>query len=529
MTVTPQKSGSSSASSKRSYRYRTVAPCSQVDELLFGSGSREKATTSAKDRSQRTKEGETIQIITRDLIRTIRIPRKNASPEPVILPRLEFERIISSKQVLSKDQREAFKQAQQKKKEEELSAAEERKRQIYEADLSRKQNQALTEMDLEGLHRAQHLRERADALRMEQEDEIKRLNQLILGAKCQATRDAQMQEKKQIQAELAEEEKRLDTIMESERRKALETVERIDEVRKQQRIRGMQEICKQIQQRMEEKQLQDELKEEERQKIRENQERKNLEDIKALEEERARQQLLQEEIKRINAEIQRAKEQKKEEEKLADLRAMEYVQKKMGQEAEYEAEQRRIKTEKELEIARLRAQQERARDFRAEQDEVRARRNQEAADREWRRKERELAVKKAKEEAMLRAARLEQIHSKEHCLSMEAGREKAEFERTLKVQKEAMVKHREEEERQRQKAQHHIQAIRQQMKERELSAISKRRDTFQEASRLVEEARQRRVRLDEMKEKKLRELKATGLSEKYCSEVERKAQTLIKL
>lgn len=65
-------------------------------------------------------------------------------------------------------------------------------------------------------------------------------------------------------------------------------------------------------------------------------------------------------------------------------------------------------------------------------DELRARRNQESANREWRRKEKELAAKKAQEEAMLKAAYLEQIRCKEHFLSIEAGREKAEFERVLK-------------------------------------------------------------------------------------------------
>lgn len=40
--------------------------------------------------------------------------------------------------------------------------------------------------------------------------------------------------------------------------------------------------------------------------------------------------------------------------------------------------------------------------------------------------------RKAQEEAMLRAARLEQVYHKEHLLSIEAGREKAEFERVLK-------------------------------------------------------------------------------------------------
>lgn len=122
-------------------------------------------------------------------------------------------------------------------------------------------------------------------------------------------------------------------------------------------------------------------------------------------------------------------------------------------EAEHEAEQRRAKKEKELEISRLRAQQERAKDHQAEQvrlrrsavpspwanpvcpasqDEHRARRHQESVDREWRRKEKELAAKKVEEEAKLRAARLEQVRRKERLLSVEAGRERAEFERLLR-------------------------------------------------------------------------------------------------
>lgn len=66
--------------------------------------------------------------------------------------------------------------------------------------------------------------------------------QLILDAQCQATRDAQIQEKKQIQTELVEEEKRLDAMMEVERHQAVETEKQIDELRKQQRIRW-RELC----------------------------------------------------------------------------------------------------------------------------------------------------------------------------------------------------------------------------------------------------------------------------------------------
>ncbi|XP_070684852.1 cilia- and flagella-associated protein 45 [Pempheris klunzingeri] len=528
MRLGSSSTGSSSRSSSHTRRYRTRAPNSQVDETLFGSpktvSDRGDSAFRDKCQSQRKQDGDTLQIITKDLIRNLRIPFKDPSGESIILPSDEFERIVSASRVVSKAEREVLTEAYQRKKEEEIKAAEERKHQIYEADLSRKENHALTE--LEAKERAQRLVERANALRMEQEDEIKKLNKLILGAQCQATRDAQIQEKKQIHTEMADEEKRLDAMMELERCKALETMELIDDLRKQQRIRGMQQIKNQIQLRADEKRMQDEVKEMEKQLIREKQEKINLEDLKALEKRREEQQRLHKEIMCINAETMRAKEQRREEEKLADMKDIEYRKKKMEREAEYEAEQRRIKKEKELEIARMRTRQERAKDYKAEQDELRARRNQEVTDREWRRREKQMVSKKAQEEAMLRAARVEQVRCKEHFLSIEAGREKAEFERVLKAQQDSIIRQKEAEEKQCQKMLRHAESIQCQVKEHELSAVAKRREVFKEADRLIEEARQRRMRLDDIKEKKLEELRATGLSEKYCGEVERKAWSL---
>ncbi|KAK5868373.1 hypothetical protein PBY51_009398 [Eleginops maclovinus] len=527
--------GSSSINSRNSTdtrRYRTRAPTSQVDETLFGSPKlmssqvdmrRGNSSKSLKSPQKKNQERAMVQIVTKDLIRNIRIPFKDPSGESVILPSAEFERITSKSRVLTKEERTALKEAYQKKKEEEDRAAEDRKRQIFEADHSRQENQALTELELEARNRAQHLVERANYLRMEQEDEIRQLNQLILGAQCQATRDAQMEEKKQIQTELTEEEQRLDAMMEVERRQALETVDKIDKLRKQQRIDGMLKISEQIQRQQEEKQLQEEAKELEKQQARDQQEKRNLEDLKALEKKREKQQHLQEEIMRINTETVKAKERRKEAETQADMRDMEYLKRKMERDAEREEQQRRLNKEKELEIARLRARQQKAKDYKAEQDALRARRNQEFLDRDWRRKQKVLAVKNALEAEKLMAARNEQVRCKEHFLSIEAGREKAEFERVLSAQQQAIVKIKEEEERRRQRSNRHAEAIRNQVKEQELSAVAKRSETFKESDRLMEEARQRRLRLDEIKEKKLQELKATGLPDKYCSEVERKA------
>lgn len=76
-----------------------------------------------------------------------------------------------------------------------------------------------------------------------------------------------------------------------------------------------------------------------------------------------------------------------------------------------------------------------------------------------------------------------------------------------RVEQEAVMKQKQEEEKLRQKAHRHAGAIQHQVKERELSAIAKRRETFQEGHQLTEKHLQRRVRLGEMKEKKLKELR----------------------
>jgi hypothetical protein len=57
-------------------------------------------------------------------------------------------------------------------------AAEDRKAHIRQADLSRQKNQGLSELEVEAKERAQYLLERANAMRMEQEDEVKKLNEV---------------------------------------------------------------------------------------------------------------------------------------------------------------------------------------------------------------------------------------------------------------------------------------------------------------------------------------------------------------
>ncbi|XP_010768362.1 protein CFAP45, mitochondrial-like, partial [Notothenia coriiceps] len=107
--------GSSSTNSRNSTdtrRYRTRAPTSQVDESLFASPNpidvrRGNSSKSTKSPPQKHQEGATVQIVTKDLIRNIRIPFKDPSGESVILPSADFKRITSESLVLTKEERAA--------------------------------------------------------------------------------------------------------------------------------------------------------------------------------------------------------------------------------------------------------------------------------------------------------------------------------------------------------------------------------------------------------------------------------------
>ena len=125
------------------------------------------------------------------------------------------------------------------------------------------------------------------------------------------------------------------------------------------------------------------------------------------------------------------KEISKQQEIIADLKAHQYQIDKAAKDAVLEAEAEKKRMEREKEIARLRALQERAKDLQAEKDALRAKREQERKEREWREKEKLDAMKKMQTAEEMRQARESQIRNKEHYLAVEAAKDRAEFERVL--------------------------------------------------------------------------------------------------
>ncbi|XP_055965559.1 cilia- and flagella-associated protein 45 [Sorex fumeus] len=526
-----------SSRSKTRTRYRTKAQSSEVDESLFG-GAKPLAQSDSPMvmlRDRRTirdpltalgHKPETIRLITRDLVRELIVPTKDPSGKSLIISPEEFERIKGASTVHTREEREAQEQALQKEKDQMLDAATTRKKIMKQREMVWRSSKALSTLEEEAQERAQGLLRRAGQQRLEQEEELRQMNQIILNAKCHAIRDAQILEKQQIQRELEAEERRLDQMMEAERQKSAQRQEDLERRRQEERLRGQRHILEQIEQRQEERSLLGERQEQEKEQLLAHMDKLLAEDLKDLELRRQQKLQLQAEIRHVNEETQRQKAQLREQEKLADEMVMEFTQKKLAREAELEKEQQRIRREKEKEIARLRALQEKAQDYRAEQDALRAKRNQEVADREWRRREKEKAQRRLEAEAQLRQTRLDQMASKERARAVQVHRDRAEFQRILRMQREQMEQERQEEERRAATRRQHADEIRSQVREQQRRQVQARVDTFEEGRRLQEEAQRRSQHIADIKRQKLQELRATGLPEKYCVEAERKANIL---
>ncbi|XP_072431006.1 cilia- and flagella-associated protein 45 [Chiloscyllium punctatum] len=538
-TCGPEIEGTSSTSLSHSRRYRTKASNSQIDETLFGNH-RQKLDPATQagakldpcsdealgkllyPTSNNNKPKESIRLITKDIIRDLIIPTEDPSGKTLIMSPEEFERIKQASRVISEEEREVMRVANNAERMQAAEMAGERKSFMRAKELQRRKNEKLNEVEEAARDRALYLLEKANALRLEQEDEIKQINETITDARCHAIRDAQILEKEQIEKEMMEEEKRLDKMMEVDRQKAIKMQDELERLRKENGLRAKAHIIQQIEEREQERMLQQEHKALQAVERVQAMERMQQEDLENFQNKRQQQRRRHQEIKESNEQVQKHRELMQQLDQQADQKIREFQDAKMKREAEIEEQQNRLKREKAIEMARLQALQERSHDHKAEQDALRAKRSQEAAEREWRRKELEDERKKAEITAMLKKSRSDQIRHKQHFLAVQATKERQEFERVLKVQKEQIEKEKKEEEDRRYGRTKYANDLREQIREREQKHIAERASFFEEGKRLKEEAYQRRLRLDQIKRKKLEELRSVGLPEKYCREIERR-------
>jgi len=413
-----------------------------------------------------------------------------------------------------------------KRREEEMREREEKSRarrvKMQEMEILRKKNQMKGEFDKEAEQKANGVKQRAKDKLDEAKDEVKEMNQMMLYSKVVTVRDAQIMEKRMIQAEKAAEEKRLDDLMEQERLKTIKLYEERDRARQEGQRKGAQVIIEQIKQRQVVRMKEEEARDQERLFVMKQIESNKADEQRVQEEKEEAAKKLMAEVAIANDASMKIKDGKMVAEKLENMRILKYQEEKQAREAALEAEKQAEQARKIAETERLRTMQEKASDKVAEMDALRAKRANEAAERAARKKEACEKKKVDERNAELVHARRLQQQEKERRLAEQAKFERDEFERIIEVQMQQ-----EESEKVKQDANHairmtHCEELKQQIAAREEKALQDRRNALEEGNIVRSDLAAEKRKLDSIKNRKIKELQKQGVPEKYWSELAKK-------
>mmetsp|Transcript_84322 Transcript_84322/g.133187 ORF Transcript_84322/g.133187 Transcript_84322/m.133187 type:complete len:524 (+) Transcript_84322:74-1645(+) len=517
MSVASGQSYTSPRSQLSRSGYRTVnRTANNVDETLFGQQRRSPGRAASKE----------ITITGKD---TVIVRRKGGAlsslagkADAVIIPASELSRLRDNATLLSKAEQQEVKNRAEEAYNERMKKSQARKDKIQRMEEERKKNELSSERDKEARAQKNSVLERAKMQMDEDMDDVKHMNQMMLYSKIVTIRDAQIQEKRSVQAEREEEERQLDMMMEIERLKALQMYEEREKSRLEDQRRGASVIIEQIKDRQAQRMREEEARDQERSFVLKQIDALKSEEVEQQKQKKVAAERLMGEVHEANTAAMKIKEERMLAEKLEEQKIIEYQQNREMREREVEGEKARVAAEKELETAKLRARQEKAQDKAAEMDALRAKRAMEAAERGAREKEAQEKARLVSINQELDEARRQQQAEKERRLGEQAKFERDEFERIIEVQMQQ-----EEAERRRQAEEkimlkRHAEELRSQINAREEKALQERRDFLEEGNIVRSSIGSERRKLEKIKERKIDELKRTGVPEKYWAELAKK-------
>eukprot|EP00657_Telonema_sp_P-1_P007364 TRINITY_DN27184_c0_g1_i1.p1 TRINITY_DN27184_c0_g1~~TRINITY_DN27184_c0_g1_i1.p1 ORF type:complete len:511 (+),score=238.17 TRINITY_DN27184_c0_g1_i1:212-1744(+) len=505
MATTARSGGSrgSRLSSKRS-NYKLLSKTSEVDETLF-------ASTAPKGRP-RSQQGQS-SYVSKEMMATF--------GDAVVIGNSELHRLKDAATVRTHEMEQAAAAWAKSEKDKAQGVAKARKDKILAMEIERKKKEAKSDLEIEGIEKDQHQLSRADFLVDEQRDDVKKMNQFVKYAKCAAIRDAQLEEKKSLQRQQEEEDMYMDASMEEERQRAVELYEQREKQRQVDRIHGKEVICEQIAARERDRLTQQGILEQERDAMLRCLERLKEEDLLKQEMKKGAAKKLMAEVAVSNAQMTKLKELKRQREKEEDARIAQYLQDKAKREQEHQEMLDRAAADKEAECAALRAQQEKETDKKAELDALRAKRAMEQYERDWRQKERSAIEKQKRQNSMLSEARTQQKKEKERRLEYVAKAEREEFDRILKVQRDAAAVEFEKERQKEEAKTSWRNDLIKQIDKNQGESRQARAQYLEEGRKLRKEISKEKAHLEKIKERKIQELQHMGIPDKYLLELAR--------
>ncbi|XP_066262310.1 cilia- and flagella-associated protein 45-like [Euwallacea similis] len=440
-----------------------------------------------------------------------------------VFPLPEFKRIKQQANVVTLEDRIKMIEEAEKQKNKLVLESTQRKKMLLKFQKPTK-NQAgskLETVESEAVNKNLYLLKRSKELMIEQDERVKEANGIILATKCRAIRNAQIAEKRLVEKQLKEEEKRLDEMMEQQRQLKIKRAEkkREDEERKKQDfVKG---ILQQIKENELDRLLEGERIEEESRMLNkalielQKQEEANLKEKLEI------QQKMREEFKKFNAEAERYKNIRAEEERIADLRVKEFMRQKTERENALEVEKAMIKAAKEKEIARLREMQEKSQDLQAAMDEMNVMRAQEEKEREWRELEKQAAIKKQKLIADLHESRARQVENIRNSQARNLARDEEDFKKVAKVQHELLMKDLEKQAKKKQEITKHRKELLKQIDEKDRERIKWQQERFEDGKAQRMEFMLKDKSIKDYLVQKIEKLRENNVPDSYIKDIER--------
>lgn len=504
----------------RSARSRPSTRSSYVDESLFASKQPKRGRAK---RAPQPSSGSAV--VSADLLRSIKMDPSNPSPstDSVVVSASQLSAIRNRSRIYTPGETQRMRHNMTAEKEKRATVAKNRKTRMLELEKKRKNKKPqLNDLEIEEQEARNSLLTSAQKRIDEEHDDVKHMDQMVLYAKCMAIRDRQIDEKRQVHQEQEEEQRRLDLMMEVDRLNALKLYQERERRREEAQREGAKQVIGQIEENKRKRMIIEAQKQKDGEEmVARIQELDRQDQLKKLAKIEQNKKLLKD-IMGANEAACASKLHRKQEELDEDMRIQEYIRDKQKREVAYESQMADAAHHKQLEVARLRAMQEKAQDTRAELDALRARRAQEQKERQWRQKERGEAARRGAMQEELRVARDEQRAEKERRLAMQAAQERAEFDHVINAFHNQNREMRAKEERtahasasykhQLQAQMEHNATLRRQARESELGG----------GKDYTAETAKQRVKLDAIKQQKIEELQRAGVPQQYTSELRRK-------
>lgn len=355
----------------------------------------------------------------------------------------------------------------------------------------------------------------------ERMDEVKKLNQMADYAKTVTIRELQMKDRMMREQKERDIEHQLDLELEIQRLKEVDKCEEADRIREEKNRLGGKELRAQMADRERRRELAKQRDHMEEMKV---VEKYKQEEIDAKNRELEKRRIQRETLIQVlseNRENEKLKAELIERDRELDRKLLQYALDEAEAQRQKDLEDKAKARAREMEIAKLRAQQEKFMDEKAALDELRAKRAMEAKEREERAREIREAEKKVNDRKMLLEAYEDEIRAKQEKQAKEIEFRRIEYENSRAQYDDAMREAAEERRMRIAKNHYNLSKLQEQMAENEQKRGQENWERIHAADNSNEEYEEHLAEIEAIKQRKIRELEEAGIEPKYLAEIKK--------